>query len=213
MPENRFSYYHHPSASTGAGLADALRDGDSDAWSQVFKVWYPRLVGMFCAVGVKLHDAQDLAQIVFVKASSAIERDKFKRNGTSHRLCKFISKIASNEIANFFNAKNKQPNVIGGSNFNTMIANLAFSVSISDSDQPRPATSPLSIAKIFTELRKSTSEIVWKSIEMKINSPNLTFREIGEELGIEGNAARQNYDRTKKRIAKLLAEQNKPSHE
>ena len=180
--------------ATSTAFIDELKASTTAAWERFERVYVPTVERM-CRrkmFGAATADIDDVAQQVRLKVHRYVQNYEHRRRPRAFR--SYVSKITQSEIANYFRQLNKEPDVprlieVFGDRFHD-----EFEKYFLDS--------------VVEDLRKGRriKEDSWKAFEAYVYNDDVTYEDVGKQLGKSAEAVRKSVRRVIEAIRERLEE-------
>jgi len=194
--KTRFSDYLSANDTTSQSLIDAMRNGEADAWEKIAVVWGTALMRYFRGRELQVADAEEITQNVLAKMYGAMSRGKFERDGQTKKLKHFVYHIAENELRTFYKRFLNKPRSPGGSVHLEHLANLG-------SSEDSVSFEAILVSQILEFIKNDFEESTWQAFCLRYHD-SFAYSEIGKQLKIADNAARQKVHRVRERLRQEL---------
>lgn len=187
-----------PSPSvTSTSLLQRIRCQDEQAWQKLVALYGPLVYGWCRHWGMQQTDAQDVVQEVFQAVAGGI--DGFRKDGVAGSFRGWLWTIAKNKACTYFSQKARRPQVIGGTDIQTRLAQIP-------ERYPDESTSKEASAETSGLIRRATDVIhgdfqerTWRAF-LRTAVDGLDATKVAAELQMTPRAVRQAKHRVLQRL-------------
>jgi RNA polymerase sigma-70 factor (ECF subfamily) len=112
-----------PPAVTSTTLIERLKAGEAEAWRQVMVLYHPLVMWWCLRKGLGPHEAEDVAQEVFLTVARKAAEFTKREQGSSFR--PWLKRITQHKVGDLIRKKRQQPRAVGGSDANEALEQVA----------------------------------------------------------------------------------------
>lgn len=193
--------------STPLSLLRRVKSRDRSAWFAFCDLYAPLVYHWCRSSGLTYDETEDLAQQVFGRLASSI--DRFEKRDESHRFRAWLWTLTRRLIFDLRRSQRRRIKTIGGEVGGDLIANQAAPNSTNEVDLPADAdavTSPNENRQLFLrmveQVRETHSERNWQAF-WTVVVDGRTTTDVADELDMSVNHVRQ----VKSRVLRQLREE------
>ena len=188
---------------TSLSLLQRASAHDATAWQRVLELYRPLVLSWCARQGVRVDDADDVAQEVFSAAAAALATFHHDRPGDTFR--GWLRGITRNQVLMHFRRSRGQPSAAGGSAARIALENVADSLAATG-DQPEDTAGIDQLhRRALDYVRGECTERMWQAF-WRTAIDERTPADVGAELGMTPAAVRQAKSRVLRRLKQELGE-------
>lgn len=184
--------------STSSSLIHRVKDGDSDAWRRLVKLYGPAVYVWCRQSGLNTHDAADVVQDTFLAVAGHLARFRRERPEDSFRGWLFT--ITRNKVRDHYRRLNESVQAQGGTAAEKMLAQIPELLSGDSQLQPTGGfIERRALELIQAEFEQRTWQAFWQTA---VDGRGAT--EVAAELTMTKHAVRQAKYRVLRRLRQEL---------
>jgi len=183
---------------------DRVKGHDPEAWRRVVELYGPFVYSWCRRWDIEPSAAADVVQEVFQRAAGAI--DRFRRDGAGTTFRGWLWTIARNQARDYFAARAKRPEAVGGTDFQARLAQLSAPLDERSGDAASPPDEAAACMRRAVDLIRSDFQPQTWLVFWRTTIDRQSSSEVAAELGISKGAVRQAKHRVLERLREQFAE-------
>ena len=184
------------SVSISSTLLQRVRAEHPDAWQRLTKIYGPEVYRWVRIAGLQASDAVDVVQEVFLAVASNI--GGFRRDGPGDSFRGWLWAITRNKVRDHFRRRASEPEAIGGTDAQKLLAQIPDSSPAEPEDSLRDGVTQVA-HRVLELVRVEFEDRTWQAFLQATCTPQ-SAAEIAEDLGMTKKAVRQAKYRVLQRI-------------
>jgi RNA polymerase sigma-70 factor (ECF subfamily) len=167
--------------SVSSSLLQRAVQLDGNAWERLVSLYYPLIYGWCRRYGLQPEDSADVSQEVFRSITTSLRC--FRRSNSGDTFRGWLRRITKRRVYDFFRQRERQPEVIGGSDAQEHFAQLTVAVDVESAEDGKHWGLKNLCALVRCEFEHLTWEAFWRT-----TVDGVAATDVATALGMSRNA-------------------------